>query len=424
MRSIRRIVIAVACLAAPGYGLTAQDVFPLADDPVLAALVEEAVASNPDLRAARERVEAVRARVPQAGALPDLRLTVGYDYGGESWSPGLDTGPTLGVVQELPGPGKRGLAETVAEKEAARAGHSAMRAQAVLVYQVRKAWADLLLARENLLLIEDQRRALADIEELTRSRYAVGLADQADVLRAQAELARLERMRLHEQGQVGIAEAQLNGVLARPEGTPLPEGPGLRALAGRTLRVPSLDEVVSRAHAMSPEVLAGGTMVERAEAALQLAHKGTRPDFMVASRYEHRGPMPDMWKFDVGLVLPIYAGRKQKQAIVEAEAQLRADRALAEAMRLRARTAVEAALADFRASVQEAEVYEKSVLVVGALAVESALASFGAGKTPFISVLEAHRALYEDRFEHAQLLFHVLWHSAALDAYGMTGMGE
>jgi len=137
MRSIRRIVIAVACLAAPGYGLTAQDVFPWqttrCSRPRRGGRREQ-----PRLARGRERVEAVRARVPQAGALPDLRLTVGYDYGGESWSPGLDTGPTLGVVQELPGPGKRGLAETVAEKEAARAGHSAMRAQAVLVYQVRK----------------------------------------------------------------------------------------------------------------------------------------------------------------------------------------------------------------------------------------------------------------------------------------------
>jgi outer membrane protein TolC len=145
---------------------------------------------------------------------------------------------------------------------------------------------------------------------------------------------------------------------------------------------------------------------------------------MVATRYENRGPEPDMWKFDVGIVLPLYRGSKQKQAVVEAEAQLRADQALLEAMRLRTRSAVEANLADYRAAVREAEAYEKGVLVVDALAVESALASFGAGKAPFISVLEAHTTLYKDRFEHAELLFHVLWHSAALDAYGMTGMGE
>jgi hypothetical protein len=34
-------------------------------------------------------------------------------------------------------------------------------------------------------------------------------------------------------------------------------------------------------------------------------------------------------------------------------------------------------------------------------------------------VLEAHRVLYEDQRQHAELLFHILWHSALLDALGM-----
>ncbi len=58
-------------------------------------------------------------------------------------------------------------------------------------------------------------------------------------------------------------------------------------------------------------------------------------------------------------------------------------------------------------------------LVIGGLAVESALAGFRSGQTPFISVLEAHNALYSDRRQHAELLFHILWHSALLDAFGM-----
>ena len=59
------------------------------------------------------------------------------------------------------------------------------------------------------------------------------------------------------------------------------------------------------------------------------------------------------------------------------------------------------------------------VLVIDSLAVESALAGFRSGQTPFIAVLEAHRVLYEDQRLHAELLFHILWHSALLDAFGM-----
>jgi outer membrane protein TolC len=76
----------------------------------------------------------------------------------------------------------------------------------------------------------------------------------------------------------------------------------------------------------------------------------------------------------------------------------------------------EKTLADYRAAVREAEAYARGVLVVDRLAVESALASYQAGKVPFVAVLEAHTTRYRARWEHAELLFHVLWHAAALDA--------
>jgi outer membrane protein TolC len=89
-------------------------------------------------------------------------------------------------------------------------------------------------------------------------------------------------------------------------------------------------------------------------------------------------------------------------------------------MRLRARSTVEKARFDLEAAVREAEAYSTGVLAADALAVESALASFQAGKSPFLSVLEAHNTLYRDRWQHAELLFHVLWHSASLDAMGVV----
>ncbi len=121
----------------------------------------------------------------------------------------------------------------------------------------------------------------------------------------------------------------------------------------------------------------------------------------------------------MGIILPAYRKSKQRQAVVEAEAQFRSAQAEQEAMALKARASVEKAYADFKAAVLEARTIERQVLVIDALAVESALAGFRSGQTPFIAVLEAHRVLYEDQRQHAELLFHILWHSALLDAFGM-----
>jgi outer membrane protein TolC len=185
------------------------------------------------------------------------------------------------------------------------------------------------------------------------------------------------------------------------------------------LEVPPIEDLLARAEAMSPAVRAGSAKVERSEAAVALATRRLKPDFLLSSTYFNRGSLPDMWTFDVGLMLPAYRGGKQQRAIAEAEARERADRAEQQAMSLRVRAAVEKAHAELKAAVLEAGAYERGVLAVDGLAVESALAGFEAGRTPFLSVLEAHNTLYRDRWQHAELLFHALWHSALLDAFGM-----
>src|SRR5262245_64635964 len=80
-------------------------------DETLAALVEETLASNPDLAAATEVARAARQAPAQAGSLPDPRL--GLRYTNEGWSPSLgempDSNLALMVSQDLPFPGKRGL---------------------------------------------------------------------------------------------------------------------------------------------------------------------------------------------------------------------------------------------------------------------------------------------------------------------------
>jgi len=398
------------------------EVFPMAADPVYAGLEAELLERSPEVQADAAAAAAARARIPQAGALPDPELRIEYEYGGQGLSPGAndDTGIAFGFSQMLPGAGKRGLREEVAAAEARRAEHAVHRASVESVYRLRRAWADLLLARENLALIEDQRRATGDIEELTRSRYAVGLAQQADVLRAQAELARLEQMRYHELGLEGAALAEINRLLARPAGTPLDGTPRLAALDVGAVRVPGREEVTSGLDGRSPELQGALAMVEEARAGLDLARKNRGLDYAVTGRYVYRGSLPPMATAGVGLVLPVYKGRKQAQAVAEAEARLLSQQRAAEAMSLRARATVEKALLDLHAAVLEAGAFSEGVLRVDALAVESALASFQAGKAPFVAVLEAHNTLYRDRWDHAELLFHVLWHSASLDAMGVV----
>lgn len=99
--------LAAAVLAVPAFADQAPAI--PGDDPVLAALVEEALANNPDIRGAEEAVRAARNRPAQARSLPNPMLSAGYTNDG--WRPTLGTQEmtTLAFMgaQDLPYPGKR-----------------------------------------------------------------------------------------------------------------------------------------------------------------------------------------------------------------------------------------------------------------------------------------------------------------------------
>ena len=417
VRNPLSVALAFGAVAPSARG---QDLFPLAGDASVKALLEQTLARNPDLAAARDRAAASVARIASAGALSDPVVSVGYDKG-DAWLPGdgADTGPRIAFSQELPFSGKRQLRRDVSARESDLAQHAIGAVSLSVTYALRKAVSDLLLARENIAIINAQRRATSDIEELTRARYSAGLGSQLDVLRAQAEVARFDQMRLHEEGLVTSAIAEVNRLRDQPGGAPVEIPGGLKELIGRDIEVPPLEAVLARAHDASPELHAAMSMVERNRLAIDLAERNLKPDFVVSSSYGFRGSLPDRWTAEVGLILPAWRKSKQRQAVVEAQAQYRSAQAEQEAMALKARASVEKAYADFKAAVLEARTIEREVLVIDALAVESALAGFRSGQTPFIAVLEAHRVLYEDQRQHAELLFHILWHSALLDAFGM-----
>lgn len=393
-------------------------VFPLADEADLSALVEEALARSPDIGSAAASAQAARERVPQVAALPDPTVSVGYENGGHGWAPGADgdTGLRVTLGQALPGPGKRRLAKEVETGSASAADQALRRERLSVTYRVRSAYADLLLAREQLAIVAEQEQSARGIEELTRSRYAVGLGGMPDILRAQAELARLDQARAAARSGEAGALADINALRDRPPGTEVPTTASLRGLADHPPAVPDRDAWLARITEASPEVAAEEARAESSRAALDLARRELRPDFMVSASYLNRGSLPPMSGVEIGLVLPVYRGHKQEKGVAEATARLQSARRMQEATGLRVRAAAEKAVADLGSQVAQAQALGR-VLTVDALAVEAALASYRTGQVPFIAVLDAHNALYRDRGAQAEALARALQSSARLDAW-------
>jgi outer membrane protein TolC len=404
MSAERRLTAAAWALAASLGGAAparGQEQPSPPEDPVLEGLVTEALERNPDLLALREGVAAAGTRPDQAGSLADPMASVVYTNDG--WAPTLGERDmtTLGfmVQQALPWPGKRGARAALAATEAGLAEQALERARLATSAAVRRAYYGLLLARETLEIVAEQERTARDVEGVARSRYAVGQGAQQDVLRAQVEVTRTEQLQAEQEAEAEVRLAEVNRLLARPPDAPL-ETPARLVLVpeGR-----ALEAVQAWSEGRSPELRAVVVTAERDRLARDLAARAGQPDLVVQAGYMNRGGLDPMWQAGVGVSLPLSRKRIDAER-AEAEIRQRATGRRRESLRLQLRYRNQERLARLRATERTARLYEDGIVPQDLMSVESAVASYQAGKVPFVAVLEALTTLYADRVALKRLL--------------------
>jgi cobalt-zinc-cadmium efflux system outer membrane protein len=395
---MRSAVIAFVVLTTAGRATLAE---PPPEDPILDALVSEALERNPDLLAAQARLTAAQQRIVQARALPDPMLSVGYTNDGWSPSLGKQEMTTLAFMasQDLPFPGKRGLRSDIASVDASQIGQQVARARRRVMADVERAYYGLLLARELQALVDEQRETWRAIEGVVRARYAVGQGAQQDVLRVQVEQTRVEQNASEQAAESEIRLAELNRLRARPLDSPV-ETP--KRLALRPLDQP-LADWVEQSRAVSPELASGRLNVERGGLALALAQKEYKPDFALLAGYMNRGGLAPMWQAGIGVTLPVNRS-KRAGAVAEAAAITRTSERIVESVDLQLRYRTQERHARLKMTEKIARLYEQGIIPQDQMSVEAAIASYQTGKLPFVAVLEAQTTLYGDRWTRARLL--------------------
>ncbi len=360
-------------------------------------LVAEALAKNPDVAAARGDVAAARARVSPAGALPDPILSVNYENDGASLSLGVEPMTRLQfmAVQAFPFPGTLGLRERVAKADADRSAIRPERVALALEGAVRRGYATLLEARENLRLVDEQLETWRETEEVIRVRYSAGMGTQQDVLRAQSERTRLLQQRRKDEAAERGALVGLRQLLQRPPDAPIPTT--RRLVPGEPLALPPADELLQRALDATPELKEASLAKERARLAEELARRNLRPDFVASASYMNRGSLPMMWSAGVGVSVPLWAGKKQRPLIAEAQSQFESASATEASLRSQALASTEERLVRIQQLGDESRLDVDALLVQDRLAVDASLASYRTGAVPFVTVLEAMSTSFTDR---------------------------
>jgi outer membrane protein TolC len=291
--------------------------------------------------------------------------------------------------QPLPWPGKRKLAGEEVQRraeqlEAERVG----RARLAIEARVRRAYYDLALADALSRLLEERRTAWREIGGIARERYAAGLSVQQDALRAQVELLRLDEIRAGLGAQTASRRAELNRLLRRPADQPL-ENPGTLELRPG---LPALVDLTGAVRVRSPELAAQRRAIEAEKTRVARARKDFLPDFTVSAGPMYRGDLDPMWQAGVGMTLPVFSGSRQGPLLAAAREELKSAQAQEEALALELEFRTRERWQALSATLEIARLYAEAILPVDEISLDSAVASYRAGKVPFVTVLEALNA--------------------------------
>lgn len=390
----------------------------------LEALIAGAMEVHPRIEVARDRVDAARARARGAGALDDPTASLAYQNDGlrsVTLGESEDSQIALAISQPLPGRGKRALRTQAAAKEADADALLVRIEELELRRAVVSTWWRLAFEQEVRTSLVEQKTLADLVESFARARYGAGQGAQIDVLRAQLAQSRLaENLAISAETQAGLRE-ELRGQLALDAATDLPD-PG--ALPDLTGSVPEPDQAVARALAESPDLQRRLRAATAADARVALARSDYRPDYVVGGSYMYRGSAyrgryDPMVGVSVGVRLPFHRAARLDPAVAAAVADVSSVRSDVDTQRLLLTTRTRQRLAAIRGASASARILLEGVIPQDRQVVDSALASYRAGRGEVLSVLNGLEMLLADRLELSRRLLEIAVESIALETFSL-----
>jgi outer membrane protein TolC len=358
----------------------------------LIAIVRE---TNPTLKAARAKWEAMKARVPQARAWEDLRA--GGDFRVErsvNVPPNSFMDQTAMLEQEVPISGKNLSRGRAAIAEARAAFEDFRRTQLDVVMRTRTAYARLANGYSQLEVNRRNSGLLDQFVQISRSRYESGTATQADVLIAQTDAAKLLEARADIERDISERQSALNVLMNRPAQTPLDVSGGL-SFSSQTL---SLSKLQAFALAQRPELQRAQDRIDAERSRLELSNRQWFPDpALNVKTQRYNSAAQGVSEVDVGVSfpLPFLNFKKYGAGVLEARKSLENAEHEFDATRAETFGLVRDQLKRIQTSATQYELYQDKILPVARQTVDAGRAAYEASTGGFLELITARRTLQD-----------------------------
>jgi outer membrane protein, heavy metal efflux system len=373
----------------------------------LSELVAQALSNNPEIQAAKKKVESVQARAKHVTYLEDPEVNW------EAWGVPLNqpvnyhkANPLiLGVRQKLPFFGKLGLKGEIAGQEVKMVVQELRAKEQEIVAKVKSAYADYFMANKSFEIFKELLELVRYTSTTAEGLYQVGKAPQQDVIKALLERTELLNKLTGAEKELTISQAKLNTLLSRPPSSPLGQ-PGEPALAPVELQSSNLEKLAIE---QRPEVRALESSINKSERAVELAERNRKyPDFMVGLQYWYAPEQSpkNMYTPMLSLSIPFSPWTKGKHdyEIEEALAERQAARANLAAMKNMALFEVKEMSAKVEAAMKSVSIYRDGLLPQAEQSFQAAVAAYQTGGVNFMTLLDAQRTIRDVRMGYYKAL--------------------
>ena len=357
--------------------------------------VAEAREANPEIRAALRRLALARTKTSTARSLDDPMFQV-RDWSTPITKPwDLNQAQLMFMVQQtFPNKEKRDMRAHLAEDNVQVASDEVEILRQDVAAEVRKTCADLKRNADAFKVHDHQAALLKEALAAAMAEYTTGKVPQADVLRAQIAVTKLNEHMIELEQERDAARAQLNALLGRRPDQAI-DIAGPYAVPGP---LPSIEDLEQAAIEHRPELTELRKQIATAQDETHLARMASRPDFTVGLGYMlmPTGSMSrNAYMAEFSMNLPRWnRGRHENEvkqadaatAVTQSELEMRSNTVFLE---------VRQAQIDVLAAQKRVKLYRDTLLPQADAAFQAATAAYRNNRAEFASLIDSQNMLLD-----------------------------
>jgi cobalt-zinc-cadmium efflux system outer membrane protein len=364
----------------------------------LSQFIDSAIANNPELKASDARWQMFRNRIALARTFDDPMLMLKIQNGivNDPFNFRKDpmTQKVIGISQQLPFWGKRGLKGEVATKEADSYRWQVEERKLELRRMVAETYYQIYFTDKSQEIVGKNIKILDDFITLAETKYSVGQGAQQDIFKAQVERSKMLDMRISLEQQRKSLQASLNALLYRPAETPVGAIPDFDIKP--LIQTP--EELRNIAYENRPMLKSLNALIEKGKAGHKLAEKEYYPDFNVAFEYMQRDRFEgssgdDMYSLGVTFNLPV---QQERRRAMVAESSSEITMATEELNILK--NSINSGTSDLLAQLERrrklAELYKTGIIPQAEQSLESATIGYRVNKVDFLTLQDNRITLF------------------------------